>query len=239
MIDSTVYNWIKNNLRSYCLLCGLPTRQRELSLCNGCLTDLPWLQAHCRQCALPLPQADSLCGKCLNNPPPFLYATAPLAYRFPVDSLIPAFKYHRQSAYGRLLSQVMRLSLSDYLGHHPERRPDLLVAMPMHPGRQAQRGYNHAFELARPLARALGLELAHNALQRSRATQPQQGLSASERRHNLHDAFHCPCPERVASQHIALVDDVMTTGVSAAEASRTLLRAGAASVQIWCAARTP
>ena len=239
MKEITVYNWLKNSLAAYCLLCGLQTNHREPTLCSGCLKDLPWLHGHCRQCALPLPQADSLCGRCLNNPPPFVYATAPLLYRFPMDSLIPAFKYHNQTAYGRLLSLLMILGLSDYLEQHPERRPDLLLAMPMHPIRQAQRGYNQAFELARPVSRALAITLKRNGLQRHRATQAQQGLTARERRSNLLDAFHCPTPALIKNRDIALIDDVMTTGVTAAEASRTLLRAGARSVQIWCAARTP
>jgi ComF family protein len=168
-----------------------------------------------------------------------VHATAPLLYRFPVDSLVPAFKYHRQNAYGRLLGQLMLLHLTHYLEQYPERRPDLLVAMPMHSARQAQRGYNQAFELARPLARALNIPLPRNALQRSRATQPQQGLTARERQQNLRDAFRCNDPAEIAGRDIALIDDVMTTGTSAAEATRTLLRAGAASVHIWCAARTP
>ncbi|MEH6493673.1 ComF family protein [Halopseudomonas sp.] len=168
-----------------------------------------------------------------------MHATAPLLYRFPVDSLVPAFKYHRQNAYGQLLGQLMLLHLTHYLEQFPERRPDLLIAMPMHSARQAQRGYNQAFELARQLAGELKIPLQRNALQRSRATKPQQGLSARERQQNLRDAFRCRYPEQIAGRDIALIDDVMTTGTSAAEATRTLLRAGAASVQVWCAARTP
>lgn len=239
MKESMVYIWLKNNLSAHCLLCGLKTRHREPTLCSGCLADLPWLHGHCRQCALPLPQTDSLCGRCLNDPPPFVHATAPLLYRFPMDSLIPAFKYQRQAAYGRLLSQLMILRLSDYLEQHPERRPELLLAMPMHSARQAQRGYNQAFELARPVSRALNIKLERNILLRRRATQTQQGLTARERRSNLLNAFHCPDPAMITNRDLAIIDDVMTTGVTAAEASRTLMRAGARSVQIWCAARTP
>ena len=239
MKDSIVYNWLKNNLSSYCLLCSLKTRHRDPALCTGCLADLPWLHTACRQCALPIPQADSLCGQCLNRPPPFIHATAPLLYRFPVDALIPAFKYHRQAAYGRLLSQLMLMRLTDYLEQHPERRPDLLVAMPMHPRRQAQRGYNQAFELARPLARGLSISLHLQVLERVRDTQPQQGLNARQRHSNLQGAFHCANTAAIKDRDIALIDDVMTTGDTAAEASRTLLRSGARSVQVWCAARTP
>ncbi len=239
MLKSQVYSWVKNNLLNHCLLCGLRAAHLQAGLCRGCLADLPWLHAHCRQCALPLPQADALCGQCLQRPPPFAHATAPLLYRFPVDSLVPAFKYHRQNAYGRLLAQLMLLHLTHYLAQFPERRPDLLIAMPMHSARQAQRGYNQAFELARPLANALQLPLERRALQRSRATQPQQGLTARQRQQNLHEAFCCSQPAQITGRDIALVDDVMTTGTSATEATRTLLRAGANSVQIWCAARTP
>jgi ComF family protein len=109
----------------------------------------------------------------------------------------------------------------------------------MHPRRQAQRGYNQAFELARDLAKTLELPCRADLLQRVRQTTAQEGLDAAARRRNLRGAFTCPKPEQLEGQHLALIDDVMTTGATLNEASRTLLAAGAASVQVWCVARTP
>ena len=104
--------------------------------------------------------------------------------------------------------------------------------------RQAKRGFNQAMELARPLARRLTIPVEHGVLLRQRATQAQHGLDARARRRNLKDAFVCSKPERILGKHIALVEDVVTTGTTAREASRVLLDAGAASVSVWCVART-
>ena len=221
-----------------CLLClgratGLPD-----CLCIRCLEDLPWLGTACRRCALPLPEAGQLCGQCQQRPPAFTQIIAPFVYAFPLDSLIPAFKYHQQLIYGRLLARLLSQAVSHYYQEHQQAWPDVLLPMPLHRIRQAQRGYNQAFELARPIARQLGLPLDRSNLRRRRATGAQQGLDAQSRRHNLQQAFSCRHPERLIDQHVALIDDVVTTGSTADEASRTLLDAGAASVSIWCVART-
>lgn len=221
-----------------CLLClgratGLPD-----CLCNPCLEDLPWLGTACQRCALPLPQTGQVCGQCQQRPPAFTHIVAPFIYAFPLDSLIPAFKYHQQLIYGRLLARL----LSQAVRHHYQEQqlawPDLLLPMPLHRTRQAQRGYNQAFELARPLARQLNLPLDHRNLQRQRATSAQQELDARSRRKNLRGVFACRYPKRLVDQHVVVIDDVVTTGSTANEASRTLLDAGAASVSIWCVART-
>lgn len=237
MIKHKVYQWLLFN-QSHCMLC-LGSQPNAAGLCESCLAELPWQGPQCRQCALPLSSIEQLCGKCQQSPPAFAQVVAPLLYRFPLDSLIPAFKHHGQLAYGRLLARL----LSDAVQHHYQERqlawPDLLLPMPLHPKRQAQRGFNQAFELARPIARSLTLKLDSNNLIRQRPTPAQQGLNATERQHNLAGAFHCRHPERLADLHLALIDDVLTTGSSAQEASRTLLAAGAASVSVWCVARTP
>lgn len=239
MKNNKVYIWIKNNLTTQCALCLGANPQPDTQLCIGCETDLPWQQACCQRCALPLPQPAAQCGRCLAAPPPFSHALAPLIYRFPVDSLIPAFKYNSQTDVGRLLGQLLGEAAADWLQQDIAPCPDLLLPVPMHRKRQAQRGYNQATELARDVARRVCIPCRTGLLERTQATQPQQGLDARARRQNLRGAFSCPQPEQLRGKHLALIDDVMTTGVTLSEASDTLLRASAASVQVWCVARTP
>lgn len=234
-----VYKWAKNNLFTQCILCLGANPQPGMQLCAGCEADLPWQQACCQRCALPLPQAAAQCGRCLKAPPPFSHALAPLIYRFPVDSLVPAFKYHDQTTIGRLLGQLLAEAAADWLQQDIAPCPDLLLPVPMHRKRQAQRGYNQAYELARDVAARTNLSCRPDLLERTQATLPQQGLDAKARRQNLRGAFSCPEPGQLQNRHLALIDDVMTTGVTLGEASRTLLIAGAASVQVWCVARTP
>lgn len=239
MKKQQVYIWIKNNLFTQCILCLGSNPHPDTQLCGGCEADLPWQQACCQRCALPLPHPAQQCGRCLNAPPPFSHALAPLIYRFPVDSLIPAFKYHGQTSIGRLLGQLLAEAAADWLQQDIAPCPDLLLPVPMHRKRQAQRGYNQACELARDIARRTQLRCRPELLERTRSTLPQQGLDAKARRQNLRGAFSCPRPEHLQGKHLALIDDVMTTGVTLSEASQTLLKAGAASVQVWCVARTP
>lgn len=234
-----VYNWIKNNQRSRCLLCLMPGRYESRHLCEACHADLPWLGDACEVCALPMPGAGQICGECQARRPAFAQVVTPFSYGFPLDALIPAFKHHGQLAYGRLLARLLSEAVRFHYDEHGQAMPDCVIAMPLHRQRLAERGFNQAEELARPIARALAIPLRSGLLKRSRATKPQQGLAARARRSNLIGAFYCPTPRAVAGLHVALVDDVVTTGSTVEEASRTLLSAGAASVSIWCAARTP
>ena len=234
-----VYNWIKNNLSNGCLLCLAAPDEAQSNICHACLADLPWQQACCARCALPLPHASTRCGRCLATPPTFCHAVVPLLYRFPLDALIPAFKYRRHNRYGLLLARLLADHLQQHLAEPEALIPELLLPVPMHPKRQAQRGYNQAFELTRDLAGALHLPCRADLLLRARQTAAQEGLDAAARRRNLRGAFTCPHPAQLEGLHLALIDDVMTTGATLDEASRTLLAAGAASVQVWCVARTP
>ena len=234
-----VYNWLRFNQINRCLLClGCAAGIAEC-ICPACLDDLPWLGSACRQCALPLPETDMLCGPCQLSPPAFSQVIAPFRYHFPLDSLIPAFKYQHKLTYGRLMAHLLLQAVEHHYQEHEQALPDLILPLPLHRARQAQRGYNQALELARPIARRLALPLDRRNLIRRRATTSQQGLNAQQRRHNLHDAFICRHPEQLHGKHLALLDDVVTTGTTVNEASRTLLAAGAASVSIWCIARTP
>lgn len=238
-MKNKVYNWLNFNQINRCLLCLGSAAGIAECICPACLDDLPWLGTACRQCALPLAEADRLCDQCLHSPPAFSQVVAPFLYRFPLDSVIPAFKYQHKLTYGRLMARLLLQAVEHHYREQDQALPDLLLPLPLHRARQAQRGYNQALELARPIARQLAIPLDRRNLLRRRATTSQQGLNAEQRRHNLQDAFICRYPEQLHGKHLALLDDVVTTGTTVDEASRTLLGAGAASVSVWCIARTP
>jgi ComF family protein len=113
---------------------------------------------------------------------------------------------------------------------------DVIVPMPLHRDRLVERGFNQSHEIARFVARPLGLPCDPGLLRRSRSTRPQVGLARAERVANVRDAF-CPGAAGLAGRHVALVDDVVTTGSTAAEAARALRDAGAATVEVWAVAR--
>lgn len=214
-----------------CLLCEMPgTDTRDV--CNPCAAALPWNRVACPRCALPLQHPADACGRCLRSAPPLAHAHATFVYGFPLDRLLPRFKFHDGLVAGRLLSQWMLDGCASL------DRPDALVAIPLHRARLRQRGYDQALELARPLAKSLALPLPRNLLIRARRTQPQSELDALQRRRNLRGAF--AVREGVAlPPHVALVDDVMTTGATLHAAARALLRAGVERVDAWVCARAP
>jgi ComF family protein len=116
--------------------------------------------------------------------------------------------------------------------------PDLILPVPLHRGRLRQRGYNQALELAKPLARAFGIPLQNALLQRQRATPAQTELDAVTRRRNMHGAFALRAGTQLPV-HVAILDDVMTTGATLAECARVMKRAGVQRVDVWALARAP
>ncbi len=217
-----------NRMPRACLLCGAAAGNRHL--CGGCLADLPWhSQPQCPHCATPTP-AGQICGACLKHPPAFDRSFAALAYAFPLDRLIPHLKYHGRLAVAPVLGECLARAVAT------APRPDRLIAMPLHAQRIRERGFNHASEIARETARRLGLPLDVASCRRIRDTPPQMGLKHAARQRNVRGAF--ACSDSVRGLHVALIDDVMTTGTSFDELAATLKRAGAREVSCWAAART-
>lgn len=230
-----VYNWLKS--KQYCLLCD-EAADAALAICTSCEAELPWLGGHCQVCALPLPSHGLVCGACLKKPPSFSKVEVPWRYAFPIDSLITRFKHQAKWPLGRLLGEL----LSQHLQHAFDEglpRPDLLLPVPLADKRQRQRGFNQAGLLAEWLSASLQLPLQAHWLQRVVDTPAQQQLDAATRKRNLRKAFALAPGSVVSGLHVALVDDVLTTGATAESLARLLNKAGAARIDVYCLARTP
>ena len=217
-----------------CLLCGGAGWQGR-DLCAGCHADLPRNNCCCARCALPLEHAAAQCGACLQREPAFASAWAPFRYAHPLDLLEARFKFRRDLSAGRVLADLLidaaRLQLCGLL-------PERLLCVPLHADRLRERGFNQALELARPLARALAIPLDAHSLVRTRHTRAQTGLDARARRQNLRKAFEFRAGE-APPRHVALLDDVMTTGSTLRECARVLRQAGVERVDVWALARAP
>lgn len=212
-------------LRWPCELCGDPAG--TAGLCPPCRADLPWIHSACRGCARPLPEP-ALCAECAARPRPWSAVVAPLAWRFPVDALVARFKYAGALHFGALLGRLLAARCAGC-------RVDGIVPMPLHRARLAERGFNQAMELGRPLAASLGVPLLDGLAHRIVATPPQAGLPAVQRRRNLVGAFAADSGAR--SLRLAIVDDVFTTGSTAEGLAQALLGAGAVQVEVWTVAR--
>jgi len=217
-----------------CRLCGAAP-SADTALCRSCLADLPWLESGCPRCARPLPVGDDsrLCGACQKHPPDFDAATALLHYRAPADYLIQRLKFSGELAVTPMLADL----LAEKIAARTPSLPDFLIPVPLHRVRLQERGFNQATELARRLGRCLAVPVEHRLCHRTRHTRPQSLTPTGLRRRNLRGAFSVN-GELPASAHVAIIDDVMTTGHTAAELARVLRRAGVAHVEVWIVARS-
>lgn len=234
-LKQLVNKWLNSN--HMCLLCDAPAGQ-SYPLCTACEHDLPWLDEYCSRCALQLPMRGLTCGPCKRRPPPFEQVIAPWHFGFPLDTAISRFKHRAQWPLGRLLAHL----LGQALQHRYEEelpRPDVLLPVPLARRRLRQRGFNQAGMLARWLSAQLRLPCEEHWLLRPRETLAQQTLDAKARWHNLKQAFALAAQAEVRGRHVALVDDVLTTGATARALAGLLREAGARRVDVYCLARTP
>lgn len=174
------------------------------------------------------------CARCQSLELPYARCLAPWSYEFPVTRLVQALKYEGALANARVFGMRLAAAGGDAMG--PGSEATLIVPMPLHPRRLVERGFNQSREIARVVARSLDRPLVEPALRRVRETAHQVGLSREERLGNLRGAFMANAM-LVAGKRVILVDDVVTTGSTAAEAATTLVAAGAAHVEVWAVAR--
>lgn len=211
-----------------CSLCG--SMNWDGLWCNACERDMPRLgAASCPICALPSPAAQ-VCGHCLRKPPAFDRTLAPYRYAFPVDQLIQAMKFREQLA----LADAFALHFAQHCT--PATLPDLLIPMPLHPAKLRSRGFNQSLLFASGLSRRLHIPLLQTACRRVRDTPPQSGLPWDQRRKNVRNAFECA--SEVQGKHVALVDDVLTTGASMNALAKAVRKQGAREIDVWVIART-
>ena len=216
-----------------CVLCGDPGE--GLDLCPGCRADLPWTRSVCLRCGLPLSTPSNVCARCQRHPLPYDRMFAALSYEPPVDHLIVSLKFHSRLANARLLGEL----LADHLLTREDPLPELILPVPLHPRRLRTRGYNQAMELARPLARRLGLPIAPTLCRRVRATVAQSSiLDVKTRKDNVRGAFVVTAESRIAGRRVAILDDVVTSGSTVEALAHVLHSAGVREIEVWAVART-
>lgn len=238
-----------------CLVCGL-NAGRSVPLCRGCREDLPAIASPCPACSLPVPDGTGACAACRVAPPLPGIVVAATAYGFPVDHLVQQLKFNGclpvARVFGELLADAVR---ARYAGtphgrgsgvmdvataggpgeHRASGFPAALVPVPLHAARLRQRGFNQAGRIAARAGSILQVPVLQDAVVRCRDTPAQSGLDLQQRQHNLQTAF------RVTGElpaHIAIVDDVVTTGSTLRAIAAALQQAGVTRIDAWTVART-
>lgn len=231
-----VYKWSEICQRLWptqCVICLSPGCGGN-DICLPCRAQLPRNSHACVICALPLPTAapgGSVCGRCMVKPPGFRRILAPFLFQTPIDALISDLKFGGQLRAGRLLGDLLAAEAA----HAP--RPQALVPVPLHPTRLRARGFNQSNEIALRLARRLQLPVLNRALSRYRQTPAQSQLDRKQRLKNLRAAFRGQGV--IELEHVAVIDDVVTTGATADAVARVLRHCGVKVIDVWAVARTP
>nr|WP_305891696.1 ComF family protein [Methylomonas sp. WSC-6] len=226
-------NIIQNKcLPPRCMFCGRPGFD-EMDLCRDCFYDLARNHNCCYRCAehfeIPI-QSPQLCGRCLKKTPSFDETHAPFLYDDGLRFLITRLKFNRQFKHARLLGTLLARHLAENV-----ELPECIIPVPLHSNRYRERGFNQSIEIARHLSNQLALPLDLNSCTRNRDTAHQTGLPAKQRGKNMRHAFSVSRPP--AYRHIAIVDDVMTTGATVAALASALKEQGVNRVDIWVCAR--
>lgn len=221
--------------------CALCAQNSQALLCAGCLQQyFGQSPARCRQCAVPLlkQEVHAICGDCLSTPPAFGHSIVAVDYSAPLDQLVLALKFGHRLALAGLFADSLRDAI---LRAAPLSLPDILCPVPLGRQRLLERGFNQSLEIAKPLSEHLGIHLQPDLLRRTRDTAQQSSLHPDDRHKNVRNAFtlNDATVELIHGKHIALVDDVMTTGTTLNEIAGLLKRFGAASVSNYVFARTP
>lgn len=236
-------------LPASCALCGSPLpRLSSVPICNACWLECPVQTGPvCARCgdALNVPAAPgplTLCRVCRMAPPAFTRAVSFGLYQGRMREAIHVLKYDRLHPAARVLGRMLADAIAQLAGEAPQAM--LVVPVPLHRSKYAQRGFNQSRSLAFEALRFLHkshpqwqLTLAPGTLMRLRATDSQAGLTPRQRRLNVRGAFSVSDPAQVKNQHILVIDDILTTAATARAAAQVLVRAGAASVWVATLAR--
>jgi len=217
--------------------CALCRSWDTQAVCGACLARFAGEASRCARCGVRVAVAAPACGACLANPPSFEACIVACDYAFPWDRLIVDFKFHARVE----LAPTLAARLVHAIRRSQNSLPELVLPVPLAPGRLAERGYNQAWELARRVARGIGCRADAGLLERPVDSAHQAQLTLAQRLGNLRGAFLASPTRRslLRGRHVALVDDVMTSGATLREAAAVLRRAGALRVDTWVLARTP
>ncbi len=235
MLDKlySISNWVLPRL---CVACGFCSANPYLDLCKFCKKSLPWFSDGCYRCGAQLANANAAitCTKCADNPPPFERLCALFKYEPPLSLLINRLKFQQQLFPGKFFGQLLGEAVAQRW-YIDKLLPQAIIPVPLHSKRQRQRGYNQALEISIAAARVLRIPLCTDICERIKNTKAQARLDRTYRLSNVQNAFRART--KISLEHVAVVDDVVTTASTARAVCQALLTAGVEHIDVWCICR--
>lgn len=218
----------------HCLFCDFVCNNQRC-ICDTCFSTLPHYQSGCIRCGLPLEEnaPQNCCGQCISTPPPFDRTFVLFDYAVPIPALIWKLKFHGDLSIAQFFGQcwidwINRFYTSDTL-------PDFILPVPLHHQRLKERGFNQALEIAKLISKHFKIPIDNRTCVRIKNTQAQSTMPAHKRKDNVKNAF--ALSYSTSAKHVAILDDVMTTGNTVKEISHLLKKVGVEKIDLWCCAR--
>jgi ComF family protein len=225
--------FVKYLLPNNCVFCRGVSNTR-FAICSICYRELPWLFNACYQCgsSLDTVQESIRCQKCIISPPCFDKFCALFNYKPPISNLITNLKFKYKLAYGEVLGKLLLAQYPNW--YKNETLPEAIVPVPLSKPRFKNRGFNQVQEILRPLQK--NSNILDNICLRTKHTTPQTKISIRHRKRNLRKAFMLT--QEVPHKHIAIMDDVVTTGSTINAISEAFREAGVQQIDVWCICKT-
>lgn len=215
-----------------CIFCKALTN-RNIDLCESCEQDLPIIKNCCVSCGKVLGVDQRECGFCLKNGLNNIKTKVFFDYKPPIDQIILNFKFQNNLVGGRVLSELLANHIDKQCCDRV--KPEVIIPVPLHPKRLRVRGYNQALEISKSISRKLNIPIDKFSIIRKKNTKAQATLSLKERKNNLKGAFSNA--RKIHYKHVAIVDDVITTGNTVRELCKLLKRLGVEQIDVWCLAK--
>lgn len=222
-----------------CLTSSQTANKTAIELCEACQKDLQLVTTACFQCGIPLQQTqpEQLCGACLKKTPAYDQVISVYHYQQPLIWLIQQMKFHKKTRIAHLLAQLMSRYIEQSIADELISVPDAIIPVPLHHKRQHQRHFNQAEELSIVISKSLQKPIDMQYIERHLSSQQQSGLDAKQRKKNIKGIFKITNRKHNQYQHVAIIDDVMSTGSTVNEVAKVLKKSGIKKVDVWVLAR--
>jgi len=221
-------NWV---IPEKCIDCNRAIKSNDTCICDICYPKLPFLDNACQHCGQPFNADADICGRCIKSSPIYDQCFYAFKYEYPIDKQICQFKYSERPELAKPIAKLLYHEIKQ----HYLPTPELLIPVPVHTRKLRERGFNQSLLLTKILSSLTGIPYA-NSIDKYRHTSPQAQQTLKQRHNNIKNSFRLNT--KINAKHVAIIDDVITTGATVSEISKILQKNGVDYIQVWGVAHT-